>query len=328
MGFNSTVQKTAADRLFERRIQAEKLAERTKAEFFEKCPRARELDKGITNSGVQAARAVLKGGDVVSEMKKLRDSNLAMQQELKELLEKYGYPDNALEPGYSCKKCRDTGYYETGGRTVVCACLKQALVKAACDELNRTAPLSLSTFDSFNLNYYDKQVDYKLGMSPYQLMEKIFKFCKNYADSFTPSSGSILMRGATGLGKTHLSLAIANDVIRRGYGVVYVSAPSIAQKLEKQYFSRSDDESLADLLTDCDLLIIDDLGTEFKTQFTAAQFYNIFNARMLRHKPLIINTNLTLSELEKAYTQRFVSRIVGESTKLDFVGKDVRIRKK
>ena len=329
MGFNSNVQKIAADRLFERRIQAEKRAERTKAEFFEKCPRASELDRGITNSGVQAARAVLKGGDVVSEMKKLRDSNLAMQAELKELLHKNGYSETALEPDYKCKKCSDTGYYETEGRTVLCTCLKQELVRAACDELNRTAPLSLSTFDSFSLEYYDRQTDPNYGVVPYQHMDKVLKFCKAYAESFTPDSGSILMKGATGLGKTHLSLAIANEVIRRGYGVVYVSAPAISQKLEKQYFSRGDsDDSLTDILTDCDLLIIDDLGTEFKTQFTVAQLYNIFNARMLRHKPVIINTNLTMRELEQSYTQRFVSRISGESTKLDFFGKDIRIRKK
>ena len=329
MGFSSTIQKTAADKLYERRLSAEKLAERNKAEFFAKCPRAEELDKAITSCGVQAARAVLRGGDVVAEMKKLRDENLSMQAELKSLLAKNGYAENALEPQYHCSKCSDTGYYDVDGRTVVCQCLKQALVKAACDELNRTAPLSLSTFETFSLDYYDKQFDPQIRMSPYALMEKVFKFCKGYADDFSKTSKSIFMEGATGLGKTHLSLAIANEVIKKGFGVVYVSAPTIAQKLEKQHFSRDGGyESLEDLLTDCDLLIIDDLGTEFKSQFTVAQFYNIFNARLLRHKPTIINSNLTMRELEKSYTQRFVSRIWGESTKLNFVGSDIRIRKK
>ena len=258
MGFNSNVQKIAADRLFERRIQAEKRAERTKAEFFEKCPRASELDRGITNSGVQAARAVLKGGDVVSEMKKLRDSNLAMQSELKELLRKNGYPETALEPDYKCKKCSDTGYYETEGRTVLCTCLKQELVRAACDELNRTAPLSLSTFDSFSLEYYDRQTDPNYGVVPYQHMDKVLKFCKAYAESFTPDSGSILMKGATGLGKTHLSLAIANEVLGRGYSVVYDSIINILSNIEKEKFSYSHSTETLDLIMDAQLLILDD----------------------------------------------------------------------
>lgn len=326
MGFNSTIQKKAADLLFERRIGAQKAAERTKEEVFQKLPRAKELDRLIAGTGVQAAKAVLKGGDVAAEMTKLRDTNLALQKELRELLANNGYPENAFEPRYYCEKCGDTGYIEEDNRTVVCACLKQALVQIACDELNRTAPLALSTFDSFRPDYYDTQITPGLGMSPYELMDKVLKFCRSYARDFTPHSESILMKGATGLGKTHLSLAIANEVIRKGYGVVYVSAPSVVQKLEKQYFSRNnDDDSLLDLLTDCDLLIIDDLGTEFKTQFSVSQLYNIFNARMLQNKPVIINTNLDLRELEKAYSQRFVSRIMGCSTKLDFIGRDIRV---
>lgn len=137
------------------------------------------------------------------------------------------------------------------------------------------------------------------------------------------------MKGATGLGKTHLSLAIANEVIRRGYGVIYVSAPALLSQLEKEYFSRSPlSNGTTEMLNDCDLLIIDDLGTEFRTQFSAAQIYNIFNARILCHKPVIINTNLTMTELEKAYSERFVSRINGVAQKLDFLGEDVRIKKK
>lgn len=328
MGFNSSIQKKAADVLFERRIAAEKRAEHTKEEVFRKCPQARELDRQIAGTGVQAARAVLKGGDVTAEMQKLRDTNLRLQAELQQLLTDNGYPADAFEPHYSCSLCGDTGYIEEDNRTVVCSCLKQTLVQLACDELNRTAPLALSTFDSFRLDYYDQQYSPSLGLSPYRLMGKILQFCRTYAQSFTPNSESILMRGATGLGKTHLSLAIANEVIRRGYGVVYVSAPSVVQKLEKQYFSRGEtDDSLMDILTGCDLLIIDDLGTEFRTQFSVSQLYNVFNARMLQHKPVIINTNLDLVDMEKAYSQRFVSRIVGSSTKLDFVGDDVRVQK-
>lgn len=327
MGYSSSVYKAAADRLFERRLKAEKEADRRKAEIYRKLPRTKELEKEISRCGIQAARAVIGGGDVTEEMKNLRDRNLAMQSELAEILTSNGYDKDVFEPSYRCKRCNDTGYYEENGRTLVCNCLKQTLVFCACEELNRTAPLSLSTFESFSLDYYDNEIDSKTGISPYNHMSKILRYCRSYADNFAKNSESILMKGATGLGKTHLSLAIANEVIKKGYGVIYVSAPSLMQKLEKQHFSR-DDDSAIDMLVECDLLIVDDLGTEFHGQFSVSQMYNIFNSRMLANKPIIINTNLTLRELEKIYTERFVSRIIGTAQKLDFLGRDIRVRKK
>lgn len=327
MGYSSSVYKAAADRLFERRLKAEKEADRRKAEIYRKLPRTKELEKEISRCGIQAARAVIGGGDVTEEMKNLRERNLAMQSELAEILTSNGYDKDVFEPSYRCKRCNDTGYYEENGRTLVCNCLKRALVSCACEELNRTAPLSLSTFESFSLDYYDKEIDSKTGISPYNHMSKILRYCRSYADNFVKNSESILMKGATGLGKTHLSLAIANEVIKKGYGVIYVSAPSLMQKLEKQHFSRYDDSAI-DMLVECDLLIVDDLGTEFHGQFSVSQMYNIFNSRMLANKPIIINTNLTLRELEKIYTERFVSRIIGNAQKLDFLGRDIRVRKK
>lgn len=328
MGYSSSVYKTAADRLFERRLKAEKEADRRKAEIYKKLPRTKELEKEISRCGIQAARAVISGGEITEEMKNLRDSNLAMQSELTEILSSNGYDKNVFEPSYSCKKCNDTGYYEENGRTLVCNCLKQTLVSCACEELNRTAPLSLSTFKSFSLDYYEKEKDLKTGISPFNHMSKILRYCQNYAENFTKNSESILMKGATGLGKTHLSLAIANKVITKGFGVIYVSAPSLMQKLEKQYFSNNDENSALDMLVECDLLIVDDLGTEFKSQLSVSLMYNIFNSRMLANKPVIINTNLNLRELEKFYTERFVSRIIGNAQKLDFLGSDIRVRKK
>ncbi len=328
MGYSSSVYKTAADRLFERRLKAEKEADRRKAEIYKKLPRTKELEKEISRCGIQAARAVLSGGNIKEEMENLRDSNLAMQSELTEILTSNGYDKDVFEPSYHCKKCNDTGYYEENGRTLVCNCLKQTLVSCACEELNRTAPLSLSTFESFSLDYYEKETDLKTGISPFNHMSKILRYCQNYAENFTKNSESILMKGATGLGKTHLSLAIANKVITKGFGVIYVSAPSLMQKLEKQYFSNNDENSALDMLVECDLLIVDDLGTEFKSQLSVSLMYNIFNSRMLANKPVIINTNLNLRELEKFYTERFVSRIIGNAQKLDFLGSDIRVRKK
>ena len=329
MGYSSSVYKTAADRMAAKRLAAQKQADARRAEIYEKYPRVRELEQQIAFCGTEAARTVLRGGDVVAEMSKLKNKNLKLQEELRQLLISSGCGEDALEPRYSCAQCGDTGFYEYQGRTVMCPCMKRELADCACDELNRTAPLTLCTFDSFDIEKYSKAKDYSTGIVPYSHMDKIYKYCRSYAMNFTPQSESILMKGATGLGKTHLSLAIANEVIRRGYGVIYVSAPALLSQLEKEYFSRSPlSNGTTEMLNDCDLLIIDDLGTEFRTQFSAAQIYNIFNARILCHKPVIINTNLTMTELEKAYSERFVSRINGVAQKLDFLGEDVRIKKK
>lgn len=328
MGYSNSVYKAASDILHERRLNAEKAAERRKEEVYERFPRVKELEKQISMSGIKTARAVLAGGDVKVEVEKLRDRDLAMQAEVKRILTDNGYPANYFEPKYFCKKCEDKGYYDINGKTVRCSCMKSALISCACAELNRYAPLSLSTFESFDLEYYDKSINPKVKTSPYEHMSKVFRLCQNYADNFSKNSESILMSGETGLGKTHLSLAIANEVIKKGYGVVYASAPSIISKLEKEYFSSDKDDSLFSMLADCDLLIIDDLGTEFYSQFAVSQFYNLFNSRMLSNKPIIINTNLTITELKEKYTDRFVSRICGNARQLDFLGRDIRIRRK
>lgn len=318
MGYSNSVYKAASDILHERRLNAEKAAERRKEEVYERFPRVKELEKQISMSGIKTARAVLAGGDVKVEVEKLRDKDLAMQAEVKRILTDNGYPANYFEPKYFCKKCEDKGYYDINGKTVRCSCMKSALISCACAELNRYAPLSLSTFESFDLEYYDKSINPKVKTSPYEHMSKVFRLCQNYADNFSKNSESILMSGETGLGKTHLSLAIANEVIKKGYGVVYASAPPIISKLEKEYFSSDKDDSLFSMLADCDLLIIDDLGTEFYSQFAVSQFYNLFNSRMLSNKPIIINTNLTITELKEKYTDRFVSRICGNARQLDF----------
>ena len=327
MGYSSNVYKNAADKLAQKRLDAEKSADRRRREIYEKLPKARELEQQIASCGVEAARTVLRGGDVVAEMTKLKDKNLGLQAELRLLLESNGYDKDEMEPHYSCQNCSDTGYYEYHGRTVMCACLKQQLIACACEELNRSAPLKRCTFDSFSTDAYSDTFDASLGVVPRRHMEKIFKFCKSYAQSFTPESGSILMKGATGLGKTHLSLAIANEVIRRGYGVIYVSAPALLTKLEKEHFSRTSESDTIDTLLSCDLLIIDDLGTEFKSQFASSQVYQLFNSRVLQGKPVIISTNLTMAELEREYSNRFVSRVNGAAQKLDFVGDDLRIKR-
>ena len=159
-------------------------------------------------------------------------------------------------------------------------------------------------------------------------MKRILEFTRNYAENFTPSSGSILMFGGTGLGKTHLSLAIANKVLEKGYSVVYDSIINILRTIEKEHFSRDHSSEMTDLILSSELLIIDDLGTEYETQFYNSTVYNIINSRINSSRPTIINTNLDYAGINKRYEARVVSRLTTIYSCLEFKGEDIRMQKR
>ena len=328
MGYDKKIKRRAEQILTERRLSAEKTAENQKKAVFTKIPEAERYERKLSETGIGVARALIKGGDVQSAILQLKEKNLSLQNEYEELLREHGYSLSDMEPEYYCEKCGDRGYYELDNKTVMCDCLRKAMAEAACEELNKSTPLKLSTFEDFDLKYYSMDIDERYPCSPYDQMSKILKFCKKYAEDFSIESQNIFMCGKTGLGKTHLSLAIANEVIKKGYGVIYAPAPKIVATLEKEHFSNDRSSTDESMFIDCDLLIVDDLGTEFSTQFSKSAIYNLFNERLLSGKPIIINTNCELTELEELYSQRFVSRIMGEATRLNFFGTDVRILKK
>lgn len=328
MGYNEKISRRAAEILSARRLSAEKAADSRRKAIFAEIPEAQRYEKELSDLGIGAVRALIKGGDVNSELMKMKEKSLSLQKEYEELLREHGYSLSDMEPEFYCKQCGDTGYYEKDNKTVMCECFKKAMSEAACDELNKSTPLRLSTFEDFDLKYYSMDIDDRYPRSPYDQMSNILKQCKEYADTFSLKSNNLFMCGKTGLGKTHLSLAIANEVIKKGYGVIYAPAPKIVSTLEKEQFDRDKYVSDESMFVDCDLLIVDDLGTEFSTQFSKKAIYNLFNARLLSGKPIIINTNCELTELEELYSERFVSRIIGEATRLDFFGTDVRILKK
>lgn len=312
----------------ERRRNANSVAQRHTEEIYRVIPEIEEISRKLTSCSIGAAKAVLKGANAKEEIQRLSAISLDLQKRQAKLLTENGYPVDYMEPEYTCPVCNDTAFVEKDSKTVYCDCFLKLLIECSCEQINKLSPLSLSTFDTFSLDYYpyDSNQD---GVSPYSRMSKILNFCINYAKSFKGEGKSILMRGATGLGKTHLSLAIANEVLKKGYYAVYISAPSILSKLESLHFNydNREEEQLIQTLTDCDLLIIDDLGTEFLTPFSKSTIYNIFNNRLLKRKPMIINTNLTVRELQDVYSQRFVSRVIGECDRLDFIGKDIRALK-
>ncbi len=322
MGYSKETYDNAKARLSQRRTQAHREA-RLRREMIEaKLPRVAEIQREISRAGARTARIIVNGGNVAEQIEKLAQENLAQQQELRSLLQSAGLSEEDLEPRYACAICKDEGYVD--GK--MCQCLKELLREEAYQGLNRLSPLALSRFENFDLTYYSEQPNAKTGVSPRKKMEDNFHFCRRYAAEFSLNAPNLLMLGATGLGKTHLSLAIAREAVAAGFGVIYGSAQSLISQLERERFGRSGkpEEDSAALLLDCDLLILDDLGTEFVTPFVLSAVYHIINSRLVACRPTIINTNLSLSELKERYSERIISRITGAYRVLWFDGRDIR----
>ena len=323
MSYSRKVYVKAASTLERRRSKAEHTQSMHREEAYAKIPELISIDREISSAGAEVIRAIGMGENAQRFIEELSKKNLAAQKRRKDILKENGYPEDYLDADYTCKKCRDTGFVSG----VMCDCYKELLRDTALAELNELSPSSRSTFESFNVNYYPDAADAVTGVNPRSRMKEILDFCKDYAADFGTDSPSLLLYGATGLGKTHLSLAIASEAIRKGYGVIYGSAQNLMSRLEKEHFSSGRDneyDGSEQAILECDLLVIDDLGAEFSTQFTVAELYNIINTRIMSRLPVIISTNLTPDGLEQKYTQRITSRIIGNYISLYFCGKDIR----
>lgn len=313
----------AAERELElRRERAEAAQRQRREEALRRCPALETLERQIVESGSAVVHALGRGEDAGEYMLLLERQNLTAQAERERLLTAAGFPADYLAPRYTCAKCADSGYVR-GQR---CDCFKELLRRQAYQELCMDAPLQDSTFESFRLDYYAAGDDPALGTSPRKHMAQVLAFCRQYAGAFGPGAGSLLFQGATGLGKTHLSLAIAQQVIEKGYGVIYGSAQNLFHRLEREHFARFGENTgeAEQALLECDLLILDDLGAEFSTSFTVSALYNIINTRINKGLPTIVNTNLSAKQREELYSQRVTSRIIGHYTTLRFLGGDVR----
>ena len=315
MKYSTATVSKALDVLSGRKEAAEAQAEKRKNSFIKEHPEYGEIEAKLTQSGIDAVKAVMGCKDPKAYIENLKKNNLEFQAAKKAFLEANGFQEDYLEPAYHCKKCKDTGYVNG----VICECLEELLKQYSAKELSDKTPLQLSSFDDFDVSLYeDKDAREKMG--------KILNFCKKYAEDFDIDSDSLFMYGETGLGKTHLSLAIASRAIRKGFSVIYGSANDFFGMIERERFGRIEAPEITteEKLTDCDLLIIDDLGSEFITQFTIAELYSIINARMAKGFPTIINSNVGLDSLEKQYNSRITSRIIGTYKILHFIGNDIR----
>ena len=321
MGYSKSIYITAQSKLDSRRKKAVEELEIRRAKAYSAIPELVEIQSRIAACGAEVIGAFAKGANGRAYVEELAKESLAAQKRRKELLAQAGLPENYLEAQYVCNICEDTGVTDED----ICECQRKLLAETAKDEISKHAPLRASTFEKFSLEFYPEAPDAN-GISPKKRMGEIAKFCIDYANDFSLSSASLFMHGATGLGKTHLSLSIANVVTEKGMGVIYSSAPNLFGELEREHFSRQNpnERTFERELLETDLLIIDDLGVEFSTQFTVSCVYNIINSRILSGKPTIISTNLTPGELEDKYTQRITSRIIGSYISIKFIGRDIR----
>ena len=320
MSYSTSTYAAAQAAMEARRKKAEREQEARRDRAYEAIPPLRAIQAEIAQCGAQVVQAFAQGNNAEQFVKELAEKSLAAQQRRRDLLIQNGFAPDYLEARYVCEKCRDTGVTEEG----ICPCFRQLLIETAKQKIEAAAPLNESRFDNFSLAYYPDAAD-AAGVSPKKRMGEILNFCRSYADDFSLTSPSLFLHGATGLGKTHLALAMAGKAIERGHGVVYASAPNLFTALERERFGKGAVAGLSsDEIEEAELLIIDDLGAEFATQFTVSCTYNLINTRMLAGRPTIITTNLTMPEFEAKYTQRITSRITGSYVSLLFLGHDIR----
>lgn len=301
----------------ERRHSVLAESERRKQEVYEKLPELRFMDCEISSIGLRVMDAALKGGDVEGALANMRKEHDALRARRAEILTAAGYSADYTDLHFRCDRCGDTGFVGTE----MCACMRQELIRAGYESSGIAALMEKQSFDTFRLDYYTGAERESMRVN----FETLYSFAYGFA---ARRSESYLLIGGTGLGKTHLSTAVARAVIDGGFDVVYDTAQGMFSVFEASRFGRSEtDAAEEERYFSSDLLIIDDLGTEMTNQFTVSCLYNLINTRVNAGRSTIINTNLTSAELRARYADRITSRLFGEFRPLLFSGRDIRAQK-
>ena len=323
MAYSTEVVRRARARLAQAKEDRESENRQHLAEAYRRVPRIREIDMELRLTMAKAAQAAFRqGSDGREMMEAIRLQNLELQQE-RAILAMEHFEEGYLDETPICENCGGSGYIGSA----MCECLQELCRQEQKKEVSILSG-SKDNFSQFRLEYYPDQLDRNLGVNIRDLMEKTFQTCRRYAMTFSEKSGNLLFSGDTGLGKTFLSACIARTVADRGYSVVYESAGHLFANLERAKFSN--DEAAREACrryNDCDLLIIDDLGTEMPGQFTTAALYSLINDRLLMSKPMIVSTNLTVDEMLRRYSPQIASRLRGSFTRVAFLGEDIRVQK-
>lgn len=320
MAYSAQVLRRARARLEQAKLERERENEAHRAAAYERYPRLREIDRELQQSMAELAIAFLKK-DSEETLGAIRTRNQTLQAERNWILEAGEFEDGYLDDTPVCTRCGGTGY----DGSQMCSCLRELCRQEQKKELTSLLGSGRESFDTFRLDVYSDAYDPKLGTSPRELMRSNLNICRKYAAGFSAASGSLLFSGATGLGKTFLSACIARQIADRGFSVMYETAIRLFGDFETEKFgAQGGDGSLTRKYFDCDLLIIDDLGTEMTTQFTVSALYSVLNTRMMEGKPILISTNLLPEALETRYSPQIASRIVGTFRLIKFAGDDLR----
>ena len=313
---NKDIYARAKAELERRRSSAISLADSRSALLAEESDEIRKIDKELSGTGLMLFKIACEGGDIAP----LKERNQELVKLKREIIVSLGYPADYTDVHYTCKECSDSGFVGDGTR--MCNCLRELIIKERIAESGIGKLIEKQSFDNFDLSVYafDESVHTKMRAN--------LAAAKNYVKNFDKERGNLLLIGKTGTGKTHISTAIARELIHKGYDVIYDSAQNIISDFEADRFRSGygSYEPKSDKHLECELLIIDDLGTEFASQFTLSTIYNLLNTRQNKGLSTIISTNLSPDELAKRYEDRVYSRIIGSGCKvLAFVGKDKRV---
>lgn len=321
MPYSAEVVRRAARRLESAKADRESVIRERLQEAYARQPRLKEIDMEMRRSMAAALRSLFTD-NAEDAMEQAKQHNRALEEERKAIVA------TCFEPGYLddspvCTECGGSGYIGTR----MCRCLQALCRQEQAKEITLLASEG-ECFENFRLDYYPDAVDARYGASPRRVMERTYRICRDYAENFGAGSGNLLFVGGTGLGKTFLSACIARVVAEKGGSVAYETASRLFSKLEKNRFNpdeKSEEETVR--LENCDLLIIDDLGTELPGNFVTAALYGLINDRLLAGKPMVISTNLNVDELTARYSSQIGSRLQGSFRRLTFVGEDIRVGK-